>query len=100
MKIPLLFLSVLCAFVVTKSLAGDPPSLALSRFGGAHLDQILGPIDRDVNLPQTELMQMRESFLNWKAKAPPNEQAAWSMAIRVCDALSMAMDERENARAG
>jgi len=79
--------------------AGDAPSLALSRFGGAHLDQILAPIDQNVPLPRNELMQLRGSFLEWKAKAPANEQPAWHAAVAVCDALNSAMDEREKARA-
>lgn len=91
---------ILYSFFAVGAFAGDPPSLALERFGGAHLDQILGPIDQNVNLPRTELTQMRESFLTWKTKAPPNEQPAWSMAVRVCDALNTAMDEREQARGG
>jgi hypothetical protein len=98
MRIPFQ-ISVFC-LVASAAFAGDPPSVALSRFGGAHLDHILGPIEQNVNLPRTELLQIRESFLNWKAKAPPNEQPAWSMAVRVCDALNNAMDERENARIG
>jgi len=90
-----------CAFTAARpAIAGDPPSLALSRFGGAHLDQILAPIDQNVNLPRNELMQLRESFAAWMAKAPPNEQQAWRTAIGVCDALNNAMDEREKARAG
>src|SRR6266487_6734283 len=94
-------LPVVCTYLLTTLMsAGDPPSLALSRFGGAHLDQILGPIDQNVPLPRNELIQLRESFLGWKAKAPPNEQSAWQMAIRVCDALNTAIDEHENARAG
>jgi hypothetical protein len=91
---------LICGFVATNTMfAGDPPSLALSRFGQAHLDQILSPIDQNVNLPRNELMQMRESFMMWMAKAPPNEQQAWRTAIGVCDALNNAMDEREKARA-
>jgi hypothetical protein len=91
---------LICGFVATNTMfAGDPPSLALSRFGQAHLDQILAPIDQNVNLPRNELMQLRESFAAWIAKAPPNEQPAWRVAIGVCDALNNAMDEREKARA-
>lgn len=81
------------------TLAGDPPSLALSRFEQAHLDRILAPIDQNVNLPRNELAQLRESFSIWMAKAPPNEKAAWRAAIVVCAALNNAMDEREKARA-
>lgn len=87
------------ASIASTSLAGEPPSVALSRFGGAHLDQILGPIDQNIPLPRNELMQLRGSFLDWKAKASPNEQPAWQAAIAVCDALNNAMDEREKARA-
>lgn len=92
----LVFAIVLVAGI---AFAGDPPSVALSRFGGAHLDQILAPIDQNVPLPRNELMQLRGSFLEWKAKAPPNEQSAWQVAVAVCDALNSAMDEREKARA-
>jgi hypothetical protein len=91
---------IACGLIAVKaSLAGDPPSLALSRFGQAHLDQILGPVDQNVNLPRNELMQLRASFNLWMSKAPPNEQPAWRVALGVCDALNNAMDEREKARA-
>lgn len=93
-----ILVSFICS-IASIIFAGDPPSIALSRFGGAHLDQILAPIDQNVRLPRNELMQIRGSFLDWRAKAPPNEQAAWNAAIAVCDALNNAMDEREKARA-
>jgi hypothetical protein len=99
MKNPAILL-VACGFIAVKmSFAGDPPSVALGRFGQAHLDRILAPIDQNVNLPRNELMQLRESFAAWMAKAPPNEQPAWRVALGVCDALNNAMDEREKARA-
>ena len=91
---------VACGFIAAKtSFAGDPPSVALGRFGQAHLDRILAPIDQNVNLPRNELTQLRGSFTVWMAKAPPNEQPAWRAAFDVCDALSNAMNEREKARA-
>ena len=89
---------LIAAVFVGHIFAGDPPSLALSRFGAAHLDEILAPIDQNLNLPRNELMQLRESFSAWMAKAPPNELPAWRVALSVCDALNNAMDERERAR--
>ncbi len=99
MKTAFVIFSCSLAFSIA-ALGGDPPSLALSRFGGAYLDKILAPIDQNVPLPRNELLQLRESFVSWIAKAPPNEQPAWRGAIAVCDALNNAMDEREKARAG
>src|SRR4051812_12249459 len=98
MKAPLLVVPLLSLFAFTTCFAGDPPSLALSRFGQAHLDQILSPIEQNVALPRNELMDLRNSFSLCIAKAPPNEQAAWRQALLVCDALYNAMDEREKAR--
>jgi hypothetical protein len=93
-------IALLCGFVATTPvLAGEPPSVALTRFGQAHLDQILAPIDQNINPPRNELMQLRKSFSVWMSKAPPNEQPAWRVALSVCDALNNAINEREKARA-
>src|SRR5256885_15019720 len=97
---PMGFSLALAGFLATNTMfAGEPPSAALSRFGQAHLDQILAPIDQNVNLPRNELIQLREAFKDSMAKAPPNEQTAWRFALSVCDALNNAMDEQEKARA-
>jgi hypothetical protein len=96
----LLVIFIVFAVAVFPALAGDPPSMALSGICREHLDQILAPIDQDVNLPRNQVMELRQSFINWMAKAPTNEQPAWHTAISLCDALNNAMDEREKARAG
>ncbi len=71
------------------------PSAELGDFIGAHLDQILAPLDRGVALPRNEVVQLRESFTDRFAKAPSNEKPAYDAAIAVCNALTQTMDERE-----
>jgi hypothetical protein len=71
------------------------PSAELGDFLGAHLDQILAPLDQRVGLPRSEVMQLRESFTDRFAKAPVNEKPAYEAAISVCNALNQTMDERE-----
>ena len=73
------------------------PSAELGDFLGAHLDQILAPLDRRVGLPRNEVMQLRESFTDRSVKAPVNEKPAYEAAISVCNALNQTMDEREKS---
>lgn len=79
--------------------AAQPPSVRLGQFLAARLDQILAPLDQQVALPRTELMQLRQSFVDQGTKAPQPENALYQSALSVCDAISAAMDEREKAAA-
>jgi hypothetical protein len=73
------------------------PSSELGDFFGAHLDQILAPLDQRVALPRNQVTQLRESFTDRFTKAPANEKPAYQAAISVCNALAQTMDERERA---
>ena len=73
------------------------PSADLSRFVGANLERILGPLDQKVPLPRAELAQMRASFAGRFSKASLAERTQFQSALAVCDALSQAMDERDKA---
>jgi hypothetical protein len=75
----------------------QPPSARLSQFTAAHLDHILASLDQQIQLPRTELAQLRESFVDQWTKAPQTDKAAYQAAVAVCDALSSAMAERDKA---
>lgn len=77
------------------SAESEAPSVRLSRFVTAHLDQILAPVGQQASLPRPELSQLRASFLEEEAKAPERKRAQYQSAIAVCDALGQVMDERE-----
>jgi hypothetical protein len=96
-------LATLCLFGVTCVLAvaqppgPRPPSVELGEFGGAHLEKILAPLERQIVLPRSELSQLQQSFRDRRATAPENEKPVYQAAILVCTALSQAMNEREKA---
>ena len=71
--------------------------LSLSRFVGANLDKVLGPLDVKFPAPRAELAQLRASFANRFSKASLAERPQFQAALAVCDALSQAMDARDKA---
>lgn len=73
------------------------PSARLSQFMSAHVDKILSPIDRPVQLPREEAVQMREHFADEMAKAPDPQKPIYKQAWSVTNAIIGAMDEREKA---
>src|SRR5438552_17560360 len=73
------------------------PSDLLSVFFRNHLDRILSPIDQSVPLPRTRVTELRTQFADQWAKAPDAKKPMFEAAVRVCDALASAMDEREKA---
>ncbi|MEP7013960.1 MAG: hypothetical protein ABI925_00815 [Verrucomicrobiota bacterium] len=82
---------------VPSATAGPASSADLSRFMGAHLDTILGPLDQKVDLPRAELAQIRDSFAKGFGKASLAERQKFQSGLAVCDAISQAMDERNKA---
>ncbi len=84
--------------IVTPSPTPGPASSAdLSRFMSAHLEQILGPLDQKVDVPRTELDQIRDSFSKGFSKASLAERSRFQLGLAVCDAISQAMAERNKA---
>jgi len=73
------------------------PSAELGDFFAAYLDRILAPLDQQIPLPRNNVTQLRESFADRSSKCPPNEKPAYEAAVRVCNAVWQAMDEREKA---
>jgi hypothetical protein len=73
------------------------PSVELGEFGAAHLDRILSPLDQRIDLPRGLLTELRESFIDRGSKAMTNEKPAYQQAVAVCNAVSQAMDERDQA---
>jgi hypothetical protein len=69
----------------------------LGEFGAAFLDRILAPLDQRVDQPRSLLIQLQESFKDRRSKAPSNEQPAYQAAVVVCNAISQAMNERDQA---
>jgi hypothetical protein len=74
-----------------------PSSAAISRFLSAHLDRILGPLDQKIDLPRSELGQLRESFAKQFSKASLAERPKFQLGLAVCDAIADAMNERNKA---
>jgi hypothetical protein len=73
------------------------PSDLLSVFFRNHLDRILSPIGQPVALPRTRVSELRTQFADQWAKAPDAKKPMFQDAVRVLDAVSAAMDEREKA---
>jgi len=90
-------------FFAEIAMAGSPPigsrapSVELGEFGAGYLGGVLAPLDQRVEMPRSLLTQLRESFLDRGSKAPPNEKPAYQAAVAVCNAVSKAMDERDQA---
>jgi hypothetical protein len=106
MKTNRLIIALSLSFAITTvSLAQPPPqkpaphkpSDLLRSFFHDHLDQILSPIDQSVPLPRTRVTDLRARFADHWAKAPEPKKPIFEAAVRVCDAVSSAMDEREKA---
>jgi hypothetical protein len=74
-----------------------PPSVDLSKFIGGNLEKILGPLDAKMPMPRPELAQIRTSISGRLSKASLAERPQYQAALKVCDALSQAMDERNKA---
>jgi hypothetical protein len=76
------------------------PSVELSKFVGAHLDKILGPLEQHVSLPRAELKELHVSFKARLSKASPAERNQFKAALAVCNALRKAMEERRRSMLG
>ena len=88
----------LCAFTSVNAqppIGSRAPSVELGEFGAAHINRILGPLEQRVELPRNQLTQLRESFIDRGSRAPMNEKSAYQAAVVVCNAVSQAMDERD-----
>jgi hypothetical protein len=80
--------------------APAPPSVELSKFIDANLSSILGPLEQKVPLPRAELKQLHDSYKAHLKAASPAERDQLKAALKVCDAIKKAMDERERAMLG
>jgi hypothetical protein len=76
---------------------GAPPSASLQPFLDIHLGQILAPLGTAA-FTQSELIAgMKASYADGLASASDVHKSAFQLAQEVCDALSAAIAERQNA---
>ena len=74
-----------------------PPSASLQPFLDAHLGKILAPPGAPA-FAQSELIAgMKASYADGMAAAPEARKAAFQIAQSVCDAMTDAINERQNA---
>jgi hypothetical protein len=85
--------------LTTTVVAQQKPSEVLSLFFHNHLDRILSPIGqpKPVPLPHARVTQLREQFADQFSKAPDTDKPMYQAAVAVCDAVAVAMDERQKA---
>ncbi len=74
-----------------------PPSESLQPFVDAHLGTVLAPLGTSA-FTQTEVVaSLKASYADGLAAAPGPQRLAYQLAIGVCDALTGAITERQNA---
>ena len=74
-----------------------PPSATLQPFLDAHLSAILAPLGVSAFAQPELIASIKASFADGLAAAPPSHKPAFQLAQSVCDALTSAMTERQNA---
>lgn len=74
------------------------PSADLQQFMSAHLDAILGPLVEKPALPRTELAQLRAALAQRFTRASLADRDVYQNALTICDALTQAMNERNQAQ--
>lgn len=83
----------------TGTAAVQLPSVKLGKFLDAHLDKMLPWFDPAgkplADIPVDEVSQMRTSFAESLATAPPNTKPAYQGALVVCSALTQLISERD-----
>src|ERR1041385_6419795 len=78
----------------------EPAFQKLSALIDAHIDSIFSPLDGQVPpLPHQELHILRENFADSLSKASSNAQPMYKTAVDLCDALMLAIQERERESA-
>ena len=73
------------------------PSVELSKFISTNLEKILGPLEVKTPMPHPELAQIRNSISSQLSRANLAQRPQFQAALKVCDALGQAMDERNRA---
>jgi hypothetical protein len=76
---------------------GALPSSVIEPFLDAQLENILAPLDAPGLKDPKALTELRASISAGKRHASKKEQAAFQAAIKMCDLLSKALDERHHA---
>jgi hypothetical protein len=71
--------------------------MELGDFEATYLSQVLAPLEQRAEMPRSELTQLRESFIDRASKALPAEKIVYQAAVAVCNVISQAMDERDQA---
>lgn len=76
------------------------PSADLQQFMSAHLEAILGPLVEKPALPRADLAQLRASIAQRFTRAGLADREVYQNALTICDALTQAMNERNQAQVG
>ena len=74
-----------------------PPSASLQPFLDTHLDKILVPLGESAFTQSEVITSLKAAYADGKAAAPDARKPAFQAAQDVCDALTGAITERENA---
>jgi hypothetical protein len=82
---------------VATSVTPAPPQIAaLCEMVNQHIDSIFSSIETDARaIPEHEFRTLRESFADFRSKAPLGAQAMYETAVQLCDTLLFAIQERE-----
>ena len=79
----------------------QPSFQRLSALIDAHIESIFSPLDgRIPPIPDQELRALREDFADGMSKDTPQAQQMHRTAVQLCDALLVAVQERERAATG
>lgn len=82
----------------TRMLRVEPAFRRLSALIDAHIEAIFSPLDGPMPpIPHQELRTLREGFADSLPKAPASAQPIYQTAVQLCDALLVAISERERA---
>jgi hypothetical protein len=74
-----------------------PPSVSLQPFLDTHLGEILTPLGVSAFAQPELIASMKASYADGLAAAPASHAMAYRLAEAVCDAMTSAMTERQNA---
>jgi hypothetical protein len=76
-----------------------PPSVNLGNFIHAYLDEILGPLEQNSQMPRADLTLLKGTITGQASTAPASARAEYQYAAATCDAIGAAMDARDKAAA-
>lgn len=79
--------------------ANQPPSVNLGNFIHAYLDEILGPLGQNSQMPRADLTLLKGTITGQASTAPAGARPEYQYAAAACDVIGAAMDARDKATA-